>query len=164
MQLQHLHLWPQPMDTMYLLTIWYIELLWNTKISPKYWDDCPRKFHEIKPMVISYPLDESYPQNCSETLNCKQNLEIIALKICKGLTQFSLVPLWPTLIPTTILKQQTVTKTLRWLSLFFWKGLTQWALGPLWPTIKPFFLKHQTVTKNLRWLPWIQSINWWWQV
>ena len=58
------------------------------------------------------PLENSYPNNCSETPNCHQNLEMIVLKIFKVSTQWALVPFWMNLEPTIILKRQTVTKTL----------------------------------------------------
>ena len=64
-------------------------------------------------MGLSDPLYDSYTKKCSETPNCQKNLEMIALKNCKGLTQWDLVPLWMTKKPTIILKHQTVTKTLR---------------------------------------------------
>ena len=70
-------------------------------------------------MVLDDPLADSYPNNYGETPNCHQNLDIIALKNYKELTPKTLVTLWPTLIPTNILKHQNVTKILRWLPWIF---------------------------------------------
>ena len=74
--LKYLNLCWQTMDNRYPLILWYLELSWKTKLSPKTWDD--------------------YLENC------------------KGLTQWTLVPFWLTLILTTVLKHQNVTKTLRY--------------------------------------------------
>ena len=64
-------------------------------------------------MGLSSSLADSYTRDFSETPKCHQKIDMIALKICKGLNQWALVPLWKTLIPTTILKYKTVTKNLR---------------------------------------------------
>ena len=69
-----------------------------------------KKFQGIKPMRLSDPLANYYPNNCSETPKCHQNLDMIFLIFFKRLTQCTLVPLWTTLIPTTMLKQKTSTK------------------------------------------------------
>ena len=75
-------------------------------------------FQGIQQMGLNSPLADSYTNNFSKTPNCHQNLETIVLKNCKGSTQFSLVPLFPTLKPTIIQKHQTIIKTFRWLT---WK-------------------------------------------
>ena len=98
--------------------------------------------------------------NCFETPNIHQNLEVVALKIFKELTQWDLVPLCMILIPINVLKHQAFTETLIWLPCRYFKGLNQWALMPHWTNQKPrTLLKHQTVTKTVIWLTWIQSIN-----
>ena len=93
--------------------------------------------------------------NCFETPNFHQNLDMIALKNCKELTQWSVALLWLTLTPKTILKYHTVITALIWLPWKKFKGLTHWALFTLWLALKPtILLKHQTATKTLIWLPW----------
>ena len=83
-------------------------------------------------------------------------------KYYKGLTQSALVPLWPNIFPTTILKHQILPKPLYYCLDKNCNGWTQWLLVILWPTLKPtIVLNHQNFTKTLIWLPWIQAINWW---
>ena len=118
----------------------------------------------INPMGLNDPYCNSYPNNCSAIKNCNQNLDIIALKNCKVLTQWALVPLWLTLISTNVLKNETVTKNLRW-STWNFQGMNSMGFSAYLPTLIPkFVLKHQTVTKILIWLPRIHSTNLWWQV
>ena len=50
-------------------------------------------------------------QNFNKTLRC------LFWKKCKRSTKWELVPLWPNIIPTTVLKHHTVTKTPRSLPL-----------------------------------------------
>ena len=91
------------------------------KIYPKQQNICktfrllPWKIEKINPMGLSAPLDNSYHKKNSETSNCHQNPEMIALECFKGWNKWALVPFWTTLKPTVLMKHQTFTKTLRWL-------------------------------------------------
>ena len=79
MQLQHLHLCWQQMDNLYPFILWYLELFWNTKHSPKPWGCCLENFQGINSMGLSAPLYDSYPNKCSETPSFHWNLDMTAL-------------------------------------------------------------------------------------
>ena len=80
-------------------------------------------------MGLRAPLGFSKTKISSETSSFHQKIEMIALKNWKGWTKWALVPPWPILKPTIILKQQTDTKTLRWLN---WSQTINW-----WVKVKP---------------------------
>ena len=105
-------------------------LVWNTNLSTKPWDyRVGGDWKGINSMGLRVPLDELKPNNSSETPNCHQNLEIIALKNWKVWSQWSLVSFWPTIKPTILLKHQTVTKILIW---FPWSQSIKW-----WRQVQP---------------------------
>ena len=66
------------------LQLLYQQLFWNTKLSPKLWDDYNEKLQGIYQMGLSDPLAGSYLNKYYEKPNFHQNLEIIALKKIAG--------------------------------------------------------------------------------
>ena len=91
--------------------ILFLVPLWKTLNSHKF----NEKMQGINPVGPSDPLVDSYPNSCPETPNYHPKLGMISLKFWKGLTQWDVLPFWSTLIPTTVIENQTVTKTLIWL-------------------------------------------------
>ena len=58
----------------------YQQILWNTELSPKPWDNCLGHFQGSNQMGLCAPLVDSKTNNSSEASNFHQNLDIIALK------------------------------------------------------------------------------------
>ena len=79
-------------------------------------------------MDYSVLLTNSYPNNCSETPNCLQNLWIIMLKNCRVSTQWALVPLRKTKNSTIPQKHQTATKNFENIFLEKLKGMNPMGL------------------------------------
>ena len=77
-QLQQLHFWQQPMENMNPLTLWYIGFIIILFLVHFWWtiNKCrvTEKLQGVKPIGLSDPLDNSYPNNCSETKKCHQNV------------------------------------------------------------------------------------------
>ena len=101
-------------------------------------------------MGVSEPLADSYPNSCSETQNCLQNLDIIVLENLQGINPMVLSTPLENYKANNDSETQNCHQNIEMIALKKLIGVKSMGLSALWPTLKTtFILKQQTITKTL---------------